>query len=205
MSVPQALAVLIVDDDVALCRALTRVLQGGGFRALAAQSAQAGLEVFEREGEDSIGVVISDFAMPGMDGVDFLHTVRLKWPRCARIMLTGMADLSAASRAVNEGQVARLLLKPIESNVLIGIVKELLEQRSVSDVRADALDKVAQLTPRERDVLRCLARGASNAEIAADLHVTPGSARIYVNRLLAKLHLPDRTRAALYARSIGLS
>jgi DNA-binding NarL/FixJ family response regulator len=193
-----ALGVLIVDDDVALCEALDRLLRGDRMRVLIAHDAEAGLRVLEQEGDASIGVVISDHAMPGIDGAEFLTMVRQRWPRAARILLTGSADLEAASRAVNQAHIERLLVKPYDATELLSLVRDLLEQRSMTTAPT-------QFTPREREVLRCLARGATNAEIAQEIHITPGSARIYVNRILAKLGLPDRTKAALYAREIGLA
>src|SRR5258708_15675073 len=125
-------AVLLVDDDAPLRVALERLLRGGGFTVLTAEHAGAGLATLEREGDARIGVVISDHAMPGMDGVAFLQTVRHRWPRVARILLTGAADLAAAARAVNEAQVARLLLKPCSADELRTLVRELLQQHAAS-------------------------------------------------------------------------
>jgi DNA-binding NarL/FixJ family response regulator len=193
-----ALGVLVVDDDVALCEALERLLRGARIPVHVAHDAEAGLRILEREDGEHVGVVISDHSMPGIDGAELLRIVRERWPRMARILLTGAADLAAAARAVNQAQVARLLVKPYAADELLQLVKDLLRART-------GQTGPSAFTPREREVLRCLARGASNAEIARHMHVTPGSARIYVNRILAKLGLPDRTKAALYAREHGLA
>jgi two-component system nitrate/nitrite response regulator NarL len=202
---PAAAAVLVVDDDETLRAWLDLVLTHGGVRVLVASEAAEGLALMEREGDALVGVVISDHSMPGMQGADFLIAVRQRWPRVARILLTGASDMSAAARAVNQAQVTRLLLKPCDPDELVALARELLQQHASMLEAARVTDVVRQLTPRERQVLACLARGASNAQIASDLNITPGSARIYVNRLLAKLGLPDRTKAALFAREHGVA
>src|SRR5205814_7516850 len=95
-------------------------------RVSIAHDAEAGLRLLEREGDDGIGVVISDHAMPGIDGAEFLTMVRRRWPRAARILLTGSADLAAAARAVNQAQIERLLVKPYVPAELLRLVRELL-------------------------------------------------------------------------------
>ena len=189
--------VLIVDDDAALCSAVQRLLRAAGIRCLSATSALQGLELLKAHG-DAVGVVISDYAMPQMDGAEFLRRVRLGWPRAGRVLLTGNADLNDVSRAVNLGQVARLLLKPCTPDDLVAVVRELL---ALHDVGPKQLER---FTPREREILACLARGDTNAEIAVRLHLTPHSARVSVNRVLAKLGVKDRTKAAVQAMAMGL-
>jgi response regulator RpfG family c-di-GMP phosphodiesterase len=105
-------AVLLVDDDEPLLAAMSRLLRPDGLRVLIAPGGSRALEVLEND--DSIGVIVSDYAMPGMNGAELLRAVRLRWPDITRILATGNADLTAAAHTVNEGQVSRLMTKPCD-------------------------------------------------------------------------------------------
>jgi response regulator RpfG family c-di-GMP phosphodiesterase len=122
--------VLLVDDDEALLAALSRLLRPDGLRVLIANSGERGLELLEAEG-DVVGVVVSDYSMPSMNGADFLRTVRLRWPDATRMLATGNADLSAAANAVNEGQVARLITKPCDPDQFRELVAFALGQHQL--------------------------------------------------------------------------
>ena len=106
-------AVLFVDDDEALLAAITRVLRVDGTRVLTAATGDRAIQILESE-EGRVGAVISDYAMQGMNGAELLRVVRMRWPDATRILVTGNADLAAAARAVNEGGVSSLILKPWE-------------------------------------------------------------------------------------------
>ena len=104
-------AVLAVDDEAWVLSALNRLLRNDGVRVLTATSGPEALQMLEDQAL-SIGVLVSDYAMPGMNGAELLHAVRLRWPDITRVLLTGNADLGAAARAVNQGQLSRLYTKP---------------------------------------------------------------------------------------------
>jgi len=199
-------AILVVDADVDWCGALEHGLGPHRVRCLRASSAAEALETLDGAGAAGIAAILSEHALPGPDGIDLLVTARRRWPRIARVLL-GPADLAAAARAVNEAAVDRLILKPVTAAEVAAIVRDLLDQRWRPAREPDGSDSSAglRLTPRERQVLAWLGQGASNAEIAQALHLTPGSARIYVKRVLAKLGVRDRTKAALQARALGLA
>ncbi len=100
---------LLVDDEPNLTSALVRSLDRSQFEIFTADSAQKGLMILA--GND-VDVVVSDERMPGMTGSQFLAEVRKNWPNTIRMILSGQADLEAAVRAINEGEVYRFLLKP---------------------------------------------------------------------------------------------
>jgi DNA-binding NtrC family response regulator len=122
---------LLVDDEPNLTSALVRSLDRKQFEIFTADSAQQGLMILA--GND-IDVVVSDERMPGMTGSEFLSEVRKKWPSTIRMILSGQADLEAAVRAINEGEVYRFLLKPchpkeLQMTILQGLQhKRLVEQ-----------------------------------------------------------------------------
>lgn len=118
-------AVLLVDDDEALLSAMVRLLRPDGLRVLTAPNADRALHVLEAEGA-GVGVVVTDYVMPGMNGADLLRAVRLRWPDATRILATGNADLSGAARAVNEGQVSRLITKPADPDLFREVVASAL-------------------------------------------------------------------------------
>jgi response regulator RpfG family c-di-GMP phosphodiesterase len=130
--------VLMVDDDPNLLASSRRHLEED-FHIDTALGGQEGLEKIGANGP--YAVVVSDFKMPKMNGVEFLSQVREVSPESVRMMLTGYADIQTATKAVNEGNVFRLLTKPcmpevlkqalnvgIEQNRLINAEKELLEK-----------------------------------------------------------------------------
>ncbi len=101
--------VLIVDDDPTLARYLARSLEHAGYRTITAGSGVAGLDVLARH---DVGVVISDQAMPGMDGITFLVEARRLKPETVRIMLTAHGGFDHAREAINRSQIFGYLTKP---------------------------------------------------------------------------------------------
>lgn len=150
---PLQAGVLLVDDDEALLGAMTRLLRPDGVRVLTAASGERALQILE-EHAATLGAVVSDYAMPGMTGADVLRTVRLRWPDLTRVLATGNADLAAAARAVNEGQLSRLITKPWDPEQFRELILEALAQhqlvldnrhlRQVADEQAARIERQAE-------------------------------------------------------------
>jgi DNA-binding NtrC family response regulator len=119
---------LLVDDEPNLTSALVRSLDRSQFEIFTADSAQKGLMILA--GND-IDVVVSDERMPGMTGSQFLAEVRKQWPNTIRMILSGQADLEAAVRAINEGEVYRFLLKPCHPKELQMTILQGLQQKKL--------------------------------------------------------------------------
>ncbi len=117
--------ILIVDDEQNVLNALKRSLARHFKPVHTAISGEQALEVLERERD--VQVVISDFRMPGMDGVAFLKTVRVRQPDIQRVMLTGQASFEAIERAINEAEVYRFLNKPWNDSQLTATVRECID------------------------------------------------------------------------------
>jgi DNA-binding NtrC family response regulator len=119
---------LLVDDEPNLTSALVRSLDRSQFEIFTADSAQKGLLILAG---NNIDVVVSDERMPGMTGSQFLTEVRKQWPNTIRMILSGQADLEAAVRAINEGEVYRFLLKPCHPKELQMTILQGLQQKKL--------------------------------------------------------------------------
>ena len=104
---------LTVDDEPTFLTALSRLLKPYGLRILTAESGATAITLLEQH-SDSIGVVVTDYTMPGMNGAELLGVVRHRWPDITRILLTGNADIGSAAAAVNEGGLSSLFTKPVQ-------------------------------------------------------------------------------------------
>ncbi|OHB30449.1 MAG: hypothetical protein A2X79_03410 [Desulfuromonadaceae bacterium GWB2_53_15] len=106
---------LLVDDEAHVIAALKRMLDGEGYKILAAGSA---VEGFELLATNRIGAVVSDMCMPGMNGTEFLRRVKEIYPDIVRIMLSGAADMDSLSDAINHGAIFKFIIKPWEDDLL---------------------------------------------------------------------------------------
>ncbi len=118
-------SVLIVDDEPNNLRALRRSLRKTPYKLLTAES---GAEALQLLCDNQVAVVISDYQMPNMDGVELLNRVKERWPMIQRVMLTGRANLSVVEHVVNKSEVHRFLTKPWSESQLKATIEECLER-----------------------------------------------------------------------------
>jgi two-component system, NtrC family, sensor kinase len=117
--------ILVVDDDEHVRRSLRRLLRRTPWTLLEAPEAATALEVLERE---PVHVVVSDYRMPGMDGVELLRVVKERRPAIQRVLLTGQADTAAIEEAVNRSEIFRFIWKPWDDGHLLLTVGDAIEQ-----------------------------------------------------------------------------
>jgi CheY-like chemotaxis protein len=117
--------VLCVDDEPRVLDSLRRHLQDT-YEVLTAASGAAGLDVLKQHRD--VAVVVSDMRMPEMDGATFLRHTRVLRPSSVRVLLTGQADMSAAIKAINEGQIFRFLTKPCAPDQFLSVIGEAIRQ-----------------------------------------------------------------------------
>ncbi len=156
-------------------------------------------------------VVLMDLLMPVMDGIAATAAIRKEVPDVEVIALTSVLEDEKVVGAVRAGAIG-YLLKDTESDELCQAIKAAAAgqvqlspeaaARLVREVRMP--DSPETLTERETDVLRLLAHGQANKEIARNLVIGEKTVKTHVSNILAKLGLPSRTQAALYAVRIGL-
>lgn len=138
---------LIVDDECNVLKSLKRLLFETDYRVLTAESGDEGLKMFENE--SSIQLVISDYRMPEMNGVEFLKRVKELYPDTIRIILSGYADVMAIVEAINDGEVYKFISKPWNDQDLLTTVMRALEQYSL---KQENLRLNSELSQRNKDL-----------------------------------------------------
>ena len=160
-------------------------------------------------------VILMDLVMPEMGGLEAMQHLRTISPNSNILVLTSFTDDQRVHAAIRAGATG-YLLKDVLKPELVRAIRDAAQGRPTLHPEAqqrlmEQLAKpaepsaLASLTERERDVLRLIAQGQSNKEIAATLHLTEGTVKGYVSTVLSKLEVADRTQAALYAVKHGLT
>jgi DNA-binding NarL/FixJ family response regulator len=208
VSAPDRIRVLLVDDHAVVrtgLRTFFDLLDDIEVVGEAADGSE-GVAMARRLEPD---VVLMDLLMPNMDGLTAIGRIKTEHPEIEVVAMTSFIEEEKVTAALEAGATGYLLKDAGADEVAAAIraavagemhldpqVTRLLAQR----MRAKpAPDPVEPLTERERDVLRLVARGMSNKEIAFELGIAEGTARTYVSNILGKLGLTSRTQAALYA------
>ncbi|MFD0885625.1 response regulator transcription factor [Streptosporangium algeriense] len=214
--------VLVVDDQELVREGIASLLgiQPG---LTVVGTAGDGQEAVRRALESAPDVVLMDVRMPGVDGVEAVAVLRHRMPRCRVVMLTTFDDEEYVVRALAAG-AAGYLLKDLPAGDLAGAVRlagagvtqldSSVARRLASTLacagqvpaptKAGKGEEAAALTDREIEVLRLVAVGSTNREIASRLFLSEGTVKNHISRILGRLGLRDRTQAALYARDHGL-
>ncbi len=215
---------VVIPDDQTLVRSGFRlILNEAGIPVLA--EAADGSEAVAAVLQHCPDVVLMDIRMPGMDGLEATRRILAAKPGsgCRVIILTTF-DLDRYVYAALTAGASGFLLKDVSPEHLVSavrlvragdallapsITRRLVERFAPHDAgpgpgRSVVHRDLSDLTPREIEVLRLLARGLSNAELAAELTLSEWTVKTHVARILAKLHLRDRVQAVVLAYQIGL-
>ena len=204
--------VLVVDDQQLVREGIASLLGiQPGIEVVG--MAATGKEAIERAAALVPDVVLMDVRMPELDGVAAVAVLRSRTPACRVVMLTTFDDEEYVVQALRAG-AAGYLLKDLPAAELAEAVR--LVHAGVTQLDRAAAGHVAAalsahpatstdaLTSREAEVLRLVAGGATNREIAARLYLSEGTVKNHISRILGRLGLRDRTQAAIYAHDHGL-
>jgi DNA-binding NarL/FixJ family response regulator len=204
--------VLVVDDQRLIREGIASLLDIQDGIAVVGMAAD-GKEAVEQVHALGPDLVLMDVRMPEMDGVAAVAVLRRTAPACRVVMLTTFDDEEYVVQALRAG-AAGYLLKDLPAAELADAVR--LAHAGVTQLDEAAARHVAAalsttnprpgdaLTARETDVLRLIAAGATNREIAARLYLSEGTVKNHISRILGRLGLRDRTQAAIYGRDHGL-
>jgi DNA-binding NarL/FixJ family response regulator len=118
--------ILFVDDEAGVLNAMNRLFHDESYEILTATGGLSALELLQNTGP--VQLVISDYRMPVMNGVEFIQRVMQRWPDTRRVILSGFPDSDVLLAALNEGRVHRFLVKPWDNDALKTVVKELLDE-----------------------------------------------------------------------------
>jgi len=175
-----------------------------------------GLQALEEAQRTRPDVILLDMAMPNQDGLTTIPLLKKILPDVRILVLTSFADSDVVYKAIKSGALG-YMLKDARREQLIQAIHDVAKgQASISpsialkviqDVNhpSDVLYTSSPLTPRELETLRLIARGLTNQEISDSLSVAERTIAKYVSSILEKLHLANRTQAALYAIREGLT
>ncbi len=180
-------------------------------------SAQDGAEAVELAAQKQPDLILMDLKMPMMNGIEATREIRAKFPNIKILVLTTYDDDEWVFDAIRAG-ASGYLLKDTPRQKIVEAIRGTVEGKSFVDpaIAGKLLNQVAskqtqptsiladKLTERELDVLRLIAKGINNSEIAAQLHLSEGTVRNHVSAILEKLGVSDRTQAAVIAIQHGL-
>jgi two-component system, LuxR family, response regulator FixJ len=183
---------------------LAFLLSVNGYAAKAYETANAFLTGSVAE---TLRCVISDIRMPGMNGIELVRRLRGDGKGCPVILITGHGDVALAVEAMKAG-ASDFIEKPFDDTALLEAIRTALDSRSAviteGSVRKEAEARLADLSPRERDVLRGLVAGKINKVIAHDLGISPRTVEVYRANLMAKTGARSMSELMRIALAAGL-
>ena len=206
--------VLIVDDHPLVRQGISAFLEALPDVEIVAE-AGSGQEAITLAEEHIPDVVLMDLIMPEMDGVEATRQVRTVSPRSQVVVLTSYHEDEHVFPALQAGALS-YMLKDVSLEQLAEAIRNAakgeavlhpkIALRVIQELHGPKLkpNPFTDLTKREVDVLRCIAEGLSNAEIASQLTISEYTVKGHVSNILSKLHLSDRTQAAVLAWRQGL-
>jgi DNA-binding NarL/FixJ family response regulator len=215
----QPVRVLLVDDDDLMRAGLKAVLSSDDSVQVVGEAAngRAALSAARASRPD---LVLMDVRMPELDGIAATRELLAVTPRVRVVILTTFEQDDYIFGALTAGASGFLLKRSRPEELLAAIhtvaagdallspsvTRTVIERMSHQPtLELDAGRRLAELTPREREVLALLARGLSNAEIAAELVIEESTVKTHVKRILTKLRLRDRIQAVIFAYESGLT
>src|SRR6476619_6035407 len=205
--------VFLLDDHEIVRQGLRALFESQGDFEVVGEASTAA-EALARIPPLGPDVAVLDVRLPDGDGVEVCREVRAAQPEVRCLMLTSFADDEALFQAIVAG-ASGYVLKQIKGADVVEAVRAVASGRSLLDpsVTARVLERLrsgseedellARLSPQERNILRLIADGLTNRQIAEEVHLAEKTVKNYVSNLLSKLGMERRTQAAVYAARLG--
>lgn len=199
---------LLVDDHAVVRQGLRMFLELDGEMTVVGEACN-GIEALQMTESLQPQVILMDLLMPKMGGIEAIRQIHASHPQICCLALTSALDENSIQEALRAG-ARGYLLKDTQAQDLCKAIRAALEGQIQLSPQATAglvrelVQPRPSLTSRESEVLRLIANGASNKEIAADLGVTEKTIKTHVSNLFLKLGVESRTQAALYAVQHGI-
>lgn len=211
----EPITVLLVDDHAMVRQGVRAFLETQPDITVVAE-AGGGEEAVRKAAEHAPDVALMDLIMPGMDGVEATRRLVNQSPRTSVVMLTSYHDDEHVFPAIRAGALS-YVLKEIGPEELADAVRKAAKGEAVLHPRVAARvvrelhgarrgepNVYHDLSERELEILKLIADGLSNAEISRRLYISEKTTKSHVSNILGKLHLADRTQAAVYAWRQGV-
>lgn len=201
--------ILLVEDEVMVRQGLKMMIESDEEMKVTGEAGN-GKEAIQLCEKQFFDIVILDVRMPVMDGIEAAKVIHLRWPTMKTLMLSTFADHQYVIESLKIG-VSGYILKRGDADGLLRSIRSALsgglsleEHIAAQVVPLLIKNEVCQevdpsLTPRERDILKCIGEGLNNSEIAERLAISPGTVKNNTSQILCKLDLRDRTQLAIYA------
>jgi len=213
--------VLVVDDHALFRRGIVTVLANQENISVVGE-ANNGLEAIEKAAELAPDVIVMDLNMPQCNGLEATQVLQARMPQINILVLTVSENEADLFRAIKFGATG-YILKNTEPEELVQAIAHIAQggviispvmaaklltefKGAATGVKAKAaVDEEAALSPREDEVLRLVAQGATNKEIADSLFISENTVKTHLRNIMDKLHLANRSQAAAYAVKRGLA
>jgi len=207
--------VLVVDDQAVVREGVVAILSYYSDIEVVGQAAE-GSQAVDLAKETQPDVILLDLVMPGQDGLTAIPLIKEVSPKTCILVVTSFADNDRVYQAIKAGALG-YILKDATREQLLQAIRDVAQGRAslqpsiavrlIQEINhpSELLYTADPLTRRELETLRLIARGLSNQEIATELVVHERTIAKYVSSILDKLHLANRTQAALYALREGIS
>ena len=196
--------VFLVDDDASVLKGLRRLLAAAGLQAAAFESPQQFLEHYDPAAP---GCLVLDVAMPGLNGLDLQQELAARGSTLPIVFLTGHGDVPTSVRAMKRG-AADFLTKPVDENDLLAAIRSAFEKdRAIRKTRAETTEieqRLATLTPREREVLAHIVAGKRNKQVAGELGTVEKTIKVHRARVMEKMQARSLAELVRLAERAGI-
>ena len=207
--------VLIADDHTVVRKGLRALLSAEKYGIEVIGEAGNGEEAILKAEQLEPDVILMDLVMPGKTGLEAIVEIKQILPRARILVLTSFADDSNVTKAIRAGAYG-FLLKDTSPDELVQTIRSVYADKltlpqelthillggKAAEEEPDSMQQ--DLTPRELDVLQCIAQGMSNKQVAQKLSVSTTTVRSHVSSMIRKLNMENRTQLAIYARENDL-